>query len=194
MMRLHLVVLGGRSDGCHVELHDVRFVAAASIEAAIPELRRQWFGRRRGLHMDSYVALDCVDGHRIELRPEPWGGPERLWFVNMGAYDPSALAELHQFTLVVAPSAQAAKARARRQLLIGAVERHSDDLHLVEDCLQQEALQGWHVHLPLDPEGRHQPLVPDWFGYRRIDRDAGARGLPWAELGSGETTRPGPMA
>lgn len=174
MMRLHLVVLGGRSDGCHVELHDVRFVAAASIDAAIPELRRQWFGRRRGLHMDSYVALDCVDGHRIELRPEPWGGPERLWFVNMGAYDPSQLAELHQFTLVVASSAQAAKARARRQLLIGAVERHSDDLHLVEDCLQQEALQGWHVHLPLDPEGRHQPLVPDWFGYRRIDRDAGA--------------------
>lgn len=172
MTRLHLVVLGGRSEGCHIELHDVRFVAAASIEAAIPELRRQWFGRRRGLHIDSYVAIDFVDGHCIELRLEPWGGSDGLWFVNMGAYDPSQLAELHQFTLVVAPSAQAAKARARRQLLIGALERHNDDLCPVEDCLQLEALQGWHVHLPLDPEGRHQSLVPDWFGYRRIDRAA----------------------
>lgn len=174
MTRLYLVVLGGRSEGCHIELHDVRFVAAASIEAAIPELRRQWFGRRRGLHIDSYVALDFVDGHRIELRPEPWGGSERLWFVNMGAYDPTQLAELHQFTLVVAPSAQSAKARARRQLLLGAAGRHNDDLHAVEDALQLESLQGWHVHLPLDPENRHQPLVPDWFGYRRIDREASA--------------------
>ncbi|MCP9851151.1 DUF1543 domain-containing protein [Cyanobium sp. Morenito 9A2] len=170
MRRLHLVVLGGRSEGCHIELHDVRFMAVTSIDEAIPELRRQWLGRLRGLHIDSYVAIDFVDGHAVALSPEPWEGTERLWFVNMGAYDPSQLAELHQFTLVVAPSAQAAKARARRRLLPGAIERHTDDLHDMEEALQLGALKGWHVHLPLDPEGRHQPLVPDWFGYRRIDR------------------------
>ena len=31
--KLFLVVLGGRIDGCHVELHDVRFVVGSSIEA-----------------------------------------------------------------------------------------------------------------------------------------------------------------
>ncbi|MCP9784110.1 hypothetical protein KBY83_12430 [Cyanobium sp. WKJ7-Wakatipu] len=34
---LFLAVLGGRAPGCHIELHDVRFVAAATIEGALPE-------------------------------------------------------------------------------------------------------------------------------------------------------------
>jgi hypothetical protein len=170
-VRLFLVVLGGRTEGCTIELHDVRFVVAASIDGAIPLLRRQWFGRRRGLHIDSYIAVEFVDGYRVELRQEPFAGPERLWFVNMGAYDPQQLAELHQFTLTVAASAPSAKARARQRLLLGAVDRHKDDLHDVDDCLRLELLQGWHLHLTLDPERRSQPLVPDWFGYRLIDRD-----------------------
>ena len=36
----------------------------------------------------------------------------KLWFVNMGGYDPSSLLELHQIGCVVAPNAQAAKNRA----------------------------------------------------------------------------------
>lgn len=170
--QLFLVVLGGRSGGCTIELHDVRFVVAISIDEAIPELRRQWFGRRRGLHIDSYLAVQFVDGYRVELRQEPpVGADQSLWFVNMGAYDPNQLSELHQFTLLVAPTAHAAKARARQRLLLGAVDRHKDDLHGVDDCLRLEAMGGWHLHLSVDPQGRSQPLVPNWCGYRRIDRD-----------------------
>ena len=55
---LFLVVLGGRSAGCHVEQHDVRFVAGRTIDDTLPELRRQWFGRREGLHLDSVLAVD----------------------------------------------------------------------------------------------------------------------------------------
>jgi hypothetical protein len=46
-MQLFLVVLGGRIDGCHIELHDVRFVVGASIDDTLPQLRQQWFGYRR---------------------------------------------------------------------------------------------------------------------------------------------------
>ena len=46
--QLFLVVLGGRTATSHIELHDVRFVAGASIDDTIQELRRQWFGRRGG--------------------------------------------------------------------------------------------------------------------------------------------------
>ncbi len=97
MVRLFLVVLGGRVDGCHIELHDVRFVAGATIDDTLPQLREQWFGRRRGLHIDSWLALDGVAGWRLQLRRQPYAGPERLWFVNGGGYDPAALAELHSF-------------------------------------------------------------------------------------------------
>ena len=175
---LFLVVLGGRTARCHVELHDVRFVAGDCIEATIRALRAQWFGQRRGLHIDSYVDVHLVDGFQVVLRPEPQQATaERLYFVNLGAYDPRQLAELHQFGLVVARSPQAAKARAKSRWLVGATEQHKDDLSLlqvlpeVDDCLPLAQVGALHVHLITDPEGRHQPLVPDWFGYRRIDRD-----------------------
>ncbi|WP_254979383.1 DUF1543 domain-containing protein [Cyanobium sp. ATX 6A2] len=172
--QLLLAVLGGRAPGCRIELHDVRFVAAATIEAAIPELRRQWFGRREGLHLDAWMAVRAVDGWTVSLGREP-GAPraERLWFVNLGAYRPDSLAELHHFGLVVARSAQAAKAAARRQWLRGELQQHKDDLAAVDDCLALEQLEllgddRWHVHLEPHPQGRSQPQVPDWFGYRPI--------------------------
>lgn len=172
---LHLVVLGGRAEGANVELHDVRLVAAPSLEAAIPQLRRQWFGRRRGLHIDSFVVIRHVDGCRIALRPGPPAGPERLWLVNLGGYDPAQLAELHQVGVVVAPTAAAAKERALRRWLLAAAQRHRDDLLAVDDCLAigpLPLLEGppLQVHLIPDPQGpeQRQPFVPDWFGYRPI--------------------------
>ena len=195
---LFLVVLGGRIAGAHIELHDVRFVAGASIDDTLPALRRQWFGARKGLHLDSWMAVRFVDGYRVELRPEPFVGPERLWFVNMGGYDPQQLAELHAFGVVVATSPQAAKATARRRFLPQALERHKDDLHGVEDALAAGVDDCLEVQLsfaadPADlaesadsvaktaaggmqagwavhliPDGREQAQVPDWFGYRPI--------------------------
>ena len=174
--QLFLVVLGGRTATSHIELHDVRFVAGASIDDTLQELRRQWFGRREGLHLDSFMAVRAIDGWAVSLRREP-AAPrhERLWFVNLGAYRPDSLAELHHFGLVVARSPQAAKAAAKRQWLAGSQQQHKDDLCAVDDCLaieQLELLGGerWHVQLDPHPEGASQPQVPDWFGYRRIDR------------------------
>ena len=171
---LFLVVLGGRSASSHIELHDVRFVAGRSIEDTLPELRRQWFGRREGLHLDSFMAVRAVDGYAVRLGREPSApGPERLWFVNLGAYRPDSLAELHHFGLVVATSAVAAKAAAKRQWLQGALQQHKDDLWAVDDCLAIEQLEllgegRWYVQLDPHPEGLSQPQVPDWFGYRPI--------------------------
>ncbi|MCT0199786.1 DUF1543 domain-containing protein [Synechococcus sp. CS-1325] len=169
-MRLFLVVLGGRTAGCNIELHDVRFVVGEAIEATFPALREQWFGRRRGLHLDSYVAVERADGHRVSLRREPFAGSERLWFVNMGAYDPRQMAELHAFGLIVAGSPRAARARAKRQWLLGADQAHTDDLRAVDDCLALESVAGWHLHLSADSSAAAEPLVPDWYGYRLIDR------------------------
>ena len=171
---LFLVVLGGRAAGCHLELHDVRFVAGTSLEATLPELRRQWFGSRRGLHLDAFLAVRAVDGWMVRLRPEPpVPRPERLWFVNLGAYRPDSLAELHHFGLVVARSPQGAKAAAKRRWLGDALQQHRDDLWAVDDCLALERLApatggAWHVALEPHPEGWSQPQVPDWFGYRPI--------------------------
>jgi hypothetical protein len=174
--QLFLVVLGGRAPGCQIELHDVRFVVGTTIEAAFPELRRQWFGRREGLHLDAWLVVRAVDGWIVRLGREP-AAPrsERLWFVNLGAYRPDCLAELHHFGMVVASSPQAAKAAARRRWLRAALQQHKDDLAAVDDCLAIDQLEllgegRWHVQLEPHPQGLSQPQVPDWFGYRLIDR------------------------
>ena len=172
--QLFLVVLGGRARGCRIELHDVRFVAGRSIDDTLPELRRQWFGRREGLHLDSFMAVRAIDGFAVRLGREPSAPrPERLWFVNLGAYRPDGLAELHHFGLVVARSAEAARAAAKHRWLLGALQQHRDDLVAVDDCLAIEQLtllgEGrWHVQLEPHPGGLSQPQVPDWFGYRPI--------------------------
>jgi hypothetical protein len=177
--QLFLVVLGGRVAGAHIELHDVRFVAGATLEDTLPALRRQWFGRRRGLHIDSYMVVRQVGPFAVDLRRESQDGLQRLWFVNVGGYQPERLAEEHAFGLVVATTAVGAKRQALATWLPQAVNRHKDDLHPVErvghsealdgvdDCLPLDAVGGWQVHLTPVP-GPPPPQRPDWFGYRPI--------------------------
>ena len=97
-MKLFLVVLGGRCRGCHTEQHDVRWVVGEEIEDTYPQLIQQWIGLRRGLHLDSYRAVERVDNHLVEVLPGPLAsrekktdGTAKLWFVNLGAYDPCLL-------------------------------------------------------------------------------------------------------
>lgn len=151
-------------------MHDVRFVAGETLEATFPTLRREWFGRRRGLHIDSYMVVRQVEGFQVELRREPFEGKERLWFVNLGGYRPDRLAEEHAFGLVVATTALGAKRQALGEWLPEALSRHKDDLHaleVVDDCLPLAVVGGWQVHL-LPASGPSPPQSPDWFGYRPI--------------------------
>ena len=183
--KLFLVVLGGRTATSHIELHDVRWVVGVDIEATIPALKHQWFGLKRGLHIDSYVAVEHVDGYKVELiqSQHEWPaemdaklskGSDQLWFVNLGGYDSGSLQELHQFGLIVAPSKPAAKARARRRWLNDAAQVHKDDLYgidtlnVIDDCLPIGDVEGWRIHLIPDPSNNIKDLKPDWFGYRLI--------------------------
>jgi len=168
---LFLVMLGGRVEGGLIEVHDARLVAGVSLEATFPSLRRGWFGRPRGLHLDSWAQVRGVDGHGIALRSQPPAqAAGRLWFVNLGAYEPTAFHERHRCGLVVAPTAQAARGRALRLLPLGGGQRHHDVLAAVDDCPEVDRVDRWHVHLRPDPAFAAGPLAPDWIGYRRIDR------------------------
>jgi len=176
--KLFLVVLGGRCQGCHVEQHDVRWVVGETIEATLPALRREWIGLRRGLHIDSYRCIEQVDGHRVEVFDQAQDsssdeGP-RLWFVNLGAYDPTSMAEQHHFGVIVARSSASAKARARQRWLRGQEQVHKDDLHPVEmdsaldDLLPIQGNGQWHLKLIADPQVGDDQAHPDWYGYWTI--------------------------
>ena len=177
-MNLFLVVLGGRSKGCHIEQHDVRWVVGDSIDDTLPELVRQWSGLRRGLHIDSYRTVSRVDGHNVVVQSGRASGAlaeaNKLWFVNLGAYRSDSMAEQHHFGLVAAPSAASAKAAARRRWLQGLEQIHKDDLHGVDqdpaldDLLPISGNGQWHLRLEPAEAGQDPEDRPDWYGYRLI--------------------------
>src|SRR5690606_36946703 len=109
-MQLFLVYIGGTAPGANIELHDVRFVAAARIEDTYTQLCQQWFGTVKGLHIDSYMAVNNIDGYKVSLQSEPQNTDIKLYFVNFGGYYPDKIAEQHDFMLCVAGSAAGAKA------------------------------------------------------------------------------------
>lgn len=156
--KLFAVFLGGRAPKCNTELHDVVFVVGTSIEATYPQMMDKWFGDPLRMHVDSWIELRIVDGRSIALRAVPSAGPQKLYFINLGAYLPGQFTELHANAFVVAESEQAVKQRAKRDLLRGTQSVHTDDLYDVDDCLEIGEVDGYHVHL--EPTGETQPFEP----------------------------------
>lgn len=165
-MKLFMVYLGGTAPGANIELHDIRFVVGETIASTYPQLRQQWFGDSKGLHLDSYLQLHDIDGYKIRLAQTPSTATHQLFFVNFGGYYPGKVAEQHEFMLCVASSAAEAKARAKAILLTDADSQHKDDLLQLDDCLKLDAINGYYIHL--DSGGTHQLLKPDWSGYNVI--------------------------
>jgi hypothetical protein len=165
-MRLFAVLLGGNcAPRSNTELHDVVFVAGERLEDTYRDLVDLWFGTPEGLHIDSWIALDVADGHRVRLGVEPPEHGKRLYFVNLGAYKPGAFLELHDNAFYVAESPDEAKRRAKRSLLKGMVSVHKDDLFAVDDCLDVGARTGLRIALEptedpdtTEPHSRYQPL------------------------------------
>ena len=185
---LFLVVVGGRSPKANIELHDVRWVIGSKIEDTFDQLRNDWFGSHSGLHIDSYKKIDSIDGHKIKLRNKENNkqknkilkkdkiSNKKLWFVNIGGYDPSSMQEKHEFGFVVASSPSEAKNKAKSKWLIDSQKKHTDDIYTVksfadvDECEVIKNINDWEIELI--PNGNHleEKNIPDWFGYMRIDK------------------------
>lgn len=176
---LYLVVLGGRFPKANIELHDVRWVIGNDIKDTIPSLKQQWFGPRKGLHIDSFVKVSSVDQHWVILYKKKnkklISNYNKLWFVNLGGYKKEELAEQHQFGLVVAPTMIDAKNKAKRKWLRSHYNVHKDDIDeivgvdAIDNCLPLDDFKGWNIELLYDKNIADNKLIPDWNGYWRID-------------------------
>lgn len=148
-MKLFAVYVGGEHPGANIEVHDIRFVAAPAIEATYGALLDQWWGKPGTLHVDCWAELTEADGYEISLRPEPFEGPERLYYVNLGGYDGVAFAEQHRNVFVVADTLAGAKSRAITQAA-GWTDAHRDDMYEAEQAFALDAAvsdQRLHIHL-----------------------------------------------
>ena len=182
-LSLFIVVLGGRSSKSNIEMHDVRWVLGEKIEDTFPELRSQWFGKKTGLHIDSYKRIKYVDGYKItvseynkENSMPSKREEESLWFVNLGGYDPKKMYEEHEFILVVAQTAIEAKKKAIKKWESNLKKKHNDDFseinkfEQIDDLYSINKIQNWKIELILDSKKRSEKMIPDWYGYMRIDK------------------------
>ena len=181
-LSLFIVVLGGRSLKSNIEIHDVRWVVGETIEDTFPELRKQWIGKKSGLHIDSYKCIKYVDGYKIivsKSNKDSLISPKKenlsLWFVNLGGYNPKKMYEEHEFNLIVSEKAIEAKKRARKNWETNLKDKHNDDHSSISyleeiDDLHSIRIKDWEINLILDPEERNEKLIPDWYGYMRIDK------------------------
>ena len=179
-MKLLAVYLGGRAPKANTELHDVVFAAGERIEDTYEHLMELWFGSVESLHVDSWVALEVIDGYRITLRQEPPVGSKKLYFINMGGYIPGLFTEAHENAFLIAESEQEVKKRAKRELLAGMQAVHTDDLYDVDDCIAVTEVGGWHVHLT--HTGETQPFEPN-NGYHIIPKKRVAAYLSRSDQG-----------
>ncbi len=91
---LFVVMLGGKHPRAKIEVHDVQFVVADSLEAAYPQLREGWFGSPAGLHIDSWMRVDGIEDYRLELSAlAPAADAPRLYFINLGGYEAATFGE-----------------------------------------------------------------------------------------------------
>jgi hypothetical protein len=152
-MKLFAIYIGGELEGANIELHDMRFVVAPSIADTYDELKRQWWGIPKSLHIDCWAEISEVDGHRVDLRSEPFTGSEKLYYINLGGYDAREFIEQHKHVFIVAASIPEAKKRAIKEAKPWNVP-HRDEMYEAEQAFSLDncaEAQRLYVHLtPID--------------------------------------------
>ena len=159
LMKLFMFYVGGNCGNSNVELHDVRFSIGETPEACHADLRQQWWGDPKSLHLDCWGAVEQADGFDVTLASEAsredFG---KLFFVNLGGYNSAEFGELHKNILLVAPDAKEAKARALTQIT-GWSEPHRDKQFEVEMAVDVSALmQSYGRYVTLTPMIREKPF------------------------------------
>jgi hypothetical protein len=158
-MKLYMFYVGGDCGNSNVELHDVGFSIGQAPEDCFDDLRRQWWGTAESLHLDCWGAVEQADGYDIELvKAPPIDAPNKLFFVNLGGYDPSHFTELHQNVLIVAIDAQAAKEKAKAQINHWQ-KPHRDKLFEIDKALDiSELMQRHGYYLALRAAALEKPF------------------------------------
>ncbi len=146
-MKLFAVFLGGRAKKCNTELHDVVFTCGDKIEETYFDLISKWFGIPDRLHIDSWVELSYVDGYKITLSQLKNNSNNKLYFINLGGYEPKKFEELHESKFMVGRDKKNIKTRAKESMLVGLEQVHTDDLYDVDDCIEINKVSNLYVNL-----------------------------------------------
>lgn len=149
-MNLFVIYVGGRTETSLIEVHDIHFAVGGKIEDTYDQVKKQWWGTPKSLHLDAWGMVKSVDGYDIILKNEPVIDKlNKLYFINLGGYDPNEFTELHKNLFVVAENEGDAKVKAKATISHWQVP-HKDYLYEMDDCVNVNNLlieKGLSIHL-----------------------------------------------
>lgn len=138
-MKLFMFYIGGDCGGSNIELHDIRFSIGESAEDCYDDLRQQWWGDPKSLHLDCWGELTQADGFDIDLvTASPSETEEKLFFLNFGGYDAKEFGEIHKKVLLIASDARAATKKALSEVRHWQLP-HKDNVFEVEKAIDVSA-------------------------------------------------------
>lgn len=149
MKKLFMFYVGGDCKNSNIELHDIRFSIGEKPADCYDDLRRQWWGTPKSLHLDCWAAVEQADGYDIELNAEPSDDKRKLFFLNMGGYDGREFGELHKNIFLVAENSHQAGLRALKEMHDWK-SPHRDNILEIEKIISVSDLfqkDGYHIHL-----------------------------------------------
>lgn len=160
-MKLFVIYIGGSTTKSLIELHDIRFVIANSIEETYDTIRKNWWGTPESLHLDAWGELTYADGFEITIQPKSTTAPshDKLYFLNLGGYDNKQFTELHHNTFVVAPDKKSAKIKAKAQIQHWEVPHTDSNLEVENVFSVGECLENSEFELMLTKTSKTKPFV-----------------------------------
>ncbi|WP_337269644.1 DUF1543 domain-containing protein [Oryzifoliimicrobium ureilyticus] len=159
-LKLYMFYVGGDCGNSNIELHDVRFSIGQTAEDCRDDLRRQWWGDPKSLHLDCWGEVEQADGYDVIVGSNTSmpDNQEKLFFLNLGGYDRSEFGELHKNVLLVAPDAKSATKKALQQVRSWTLP-HKDNVFEVEKAIDLSALtMNYGRRLQLMPALREKPF------------------------------------
>lgn len=167
-MDLFIFAIGGNAGKSNIEVHDIQFVVAEKPEDA-PGQNYERIGlviRIKFILMAMLVYIGLMVTKSVSQKSANTPSAKKLYFVNVGAYNHTELAELHAFDFFVADNAAEAKEKALRSLLSGEDQQHKDNLKDVDDCKVLSQIDEYYIHL--EPQKKGNKFIPEWQGYQPI--------------------------
>ncbi|MVM29105.1 DUF1543 domain-containing protein [Spirosoma sp. HMF4905] len=121
---LFMVLLGCKPQGRHVEQHDVFFGIGSSLNDLVPDMKAFWPEAAGKLHIDAWRKVTAVEGYQVRITPRTIAPTDetsqqqtsKLFFINLGGYQPNKFEEQHYVLLTVKSDRAAAFKEAKQTL------------------------------------------------------------------------------
>jgi hypothetical protein len=160
-LKLFMLMLGCKPPGRHIEQHDVFFGIAPSLRDLIPEIQAFWPEPEK-IHIDAWREVNAVDGYAVKIVPRGnnISQDNKLFFINLGGYQPNKFEEQHYIVLTVQDNFAAASKNAKETFFFkynhfAGASSHIDDkygvdvddIYNIEEILNPAQKEKYHIEL-----------------------------------------------